>query len=153
MGTLRNELNLGQLCRERYGDAVSIIGFGTHTGTVAAAENWDEPLQIMKVVPSREDSYERVFHDAGVPQCMIDLRDEAAESTRLLMKPRKERFIGVIYRPLTEIWSHYSEAVLPKQFDAYVWFDRTTALTPLAIEEERDPLKHRGWEETYPFGL
>ncbi|KAF8529236.1 erythromycin esterase-domain-containing protein [Hysterangium stoloniferum] len=152
MGTLRDELNLGQLCREHYGDAVSIIGFGTHTGTVAAAEEWDEPMQTMKVVPSRDDSYEWVFHNTGVPRCMIDLRDPTAESTRQLMKTRKERFIGVIYRPATEIWSHYSDAVLPKQFDGYVWFDRTNALTPLAVKEKRDP-KHTGYEETYPFGL
>jgi len=40
-----------------------------------------------------------------------------------------------------------SEAVLPRQFDAYVWFDRTTAVTPLPGE----PVE--GEEETYPFGL
>jgi erythromycin esterase-like protein len=37
MGTLREELNIGQLCRERFGDEAALIGFGTHTGTVAAA--------------------------------------------------------------------------------------------------------------------
>ena len=42
---------------------------------------------------------------------------------RRLSEPRLERFIGVIYRPETERWSHYSEAVLPEQFDACVWFD------------------------------
>ena len=41
------------------------------------------------------------------------------------MEPRLERFIGVIYRPETERWSHYSEAILPQQFDAWVWFDET----------------------------
>ena len=53
------------------------------------------------------------------------------------MEPRLERFIGVIYRPETERWSHYSEAVLPDQFDAWVWFDETEAVTPLPGEDGR----------------
>jgi erythromycin esterase-like protein len=63
------------------------------------------------------------------------------------MKARLERFIGVIYRPQTERWSHYAEAVLPKQFDAYAWFDETSAVTPLPGEQLP------GEDETYPFGL
>ena len=51
------------------------------------------------------------------------------------MEPRLERFIGVIYRPETERWSHYSEAILPRQFDAWVWFDETNAVTPLPGEQ------------------
>jgi protein-L-isoaspartate(D-aspartate) O-methyltransferase len=31
MGTVRNELNIGQLCREKFGEAATLIGFGTHT--------------------------------------------------------------------------------------------------------------------------
>jgi erythromycin esterase-like protein len=63
------------------------------------------------------------------------------------MEPRLERFIGVIYRPETERWSHYSHAILPKQFDGWVWFDETVAVTPLPGEQRP------GGEETYPFGL
>src|SRR3569833_3113532 len=37
MGKVRDELNIGQLCRERFGAAAALIGLGTHTGTVAAA--------------------------------------------------------------------------------------------------------------------
>ena len=67
---------------------------------------------------------------------------------RRLMEPRLERFIGVIYRPETERWSHYSEAVLPEQFDAWVWFDETTALEALGPQEPAT-----GLPETYPFGV
>jgi erythromycin esterase-like protein len=73
------------------------------------------------------------------------VNEEAVEG---LMEPRLERFIGVIYRPETERWSHYAEAVLPNQFDAWVWFDETEAVTPLGDEP-----KGGGEEETYPFGL
>jgi protein-L-isoaspartate(D-aspartate) O-methyltransferase len=37
----------------------------------------------------------------------------------------------VVYRPESELASHYFSAVLPRQFDEYVWFDETTAVAPL----------------------
>jgi erythromycin esterase-like protein len=64
-----------------------------------------------------------------------------------LLQPRLERAIGVIYRPETELQSHYLEAVLPRQFDEYIWFDQTKAVTPLHTEELK------GLPDTYPFGL
>ena len=67
------------------------------------------------------------------------------------MEPRLERFIGVIYRPETERWSHYSEAILPRQFDACVWFDETRAVIPLEGEQRPGQLHDEG--DTYPFGL
>jgi erythromycin esterase-like protein len=148
MGRVRGELNLGQLCREHYGDAVKLVGFGTHGGTVAAASDWDEPMEVMSVNPSRADSYERLCHDTGIARFLLDLRDERnAQAVAALTQARLERFIGVIYRPETERWSHYSQAVLPSQFDAWVWFDQTRAVTPLAGPEVG------GGEETFPFGL
>ena len=110
MGVVRGELNIGQLCRERFGDDAALIGFGTHTGTVAAATDWDGDMEVKRVRPSRRDSYERLCHDAGIPRFLLDLgRDEALR--RRLLEPRLERFIGVIYRPETELLSHYSDAV------------------------------------------
>lgn len=40
------ELNVGQLCRERFGAAAYLIGFGTNSGTVAAASGWDRPMEV-----------------------------------------------------------------------------------------------------------
>ncbi|HJS86619.1 MAG TPA: erythromycin esterase family protein [Acetobacteraceae bacterium] len=147
MGAVRDELNIGQLCRERFGEEAALIGFGTHTGTVAAASDWDGEMEVKRVRPSHRDSYERLCHNAGLPRFLLDLnRDEAPR--RALLEPRLERFIGVIYRPDTELRSHYAEASLSRQFDAYVWFDETTAVTPLGPEHQRP-----GVPETYPFGL
>jgi erythromycin esterase-like protein len=146
MGMEREELNLGQLARVGYGDKARLIGFGTHSGTVAAADDWDAPMKIKRVNPSRPDSYERVCHDAGIPRFLLDLRP-LREVRDALITPRLERFIGVIYRPDTERWSHYSTAILPEQFDAFVWFDETEAVTPLPGPEQADD------EETWPFGL
>jgi erythromycin esterase-like protein len=147
MGAVRDELNIGQLCRQHFGDSAALIGFGTHTGTVAAASDWDEDMQVMRVRASNPDSYERLCHDSGVPSFLLDLRRDRDLRDRL-REPRLERFIGVIYRPETEIASHYAEASLSQQFDAYGWFDETTAVTPLG------PLHAKpGAPDTYPFAL
>jgi erythromycin esterase-like protein len=149
MGKRRGELNIGQLCKDRFDNRARLIGFGTHTGTVAAADDWDDPMKIKRVRPSLEGSYERMSHDSGMARFLFDLRAEeiGRELKEALGEERLERFIGVIYRPETERWSHYSECVLHKQFDAWVWFDETTAVTPLPGETRP------GEEETYPFGL
>jgi erythromycin esterase-like protein len=65
----------------------------------------------------------------------------------MLAVPHLERAIGVVYRPDTELLSHYFRAVLSEQFDAYVWFETSRAVTPLG---EARPA---GMPETYPFGL
>ena len=149
MGAVRGELNIGQLCRERFGDQAALIGFGTHAGTVSAASDWDGDMQVMRVRPSHTDSIERLAHDAGVPCFLLDLSsDRHGALRRRLIEPRLQRFIGVIYRPDTELMSHYSDASLPQQFDAYVWFDQTRAVTPLGIEHARAEVP-----DTYPFGL
>ena len=55
----RNELNIGQLCREHFGDDnVALIGFGTHTGTVAAASNWGGDMEVKQIAPSHRGSIE-----------------------------------------------------------------------------------------------
>jgi erythromycin esterase-like protein len=144
MGRERGELNIGQLAKERFGDGARLIGFGTDHGTVAAADDWDGPLRIKEVRPSRPDSHERLSHETGLERFLLDLRDGGPAPAR---EERLERFIGVIYRPQTERWSHYSEAVLAEQFDGWVWFDGTRAVTPLAD-------LHGGSEpELWPFGL
>jgi protein-L-isoaspartate(D-aspartate) O-methyltransferase len=147
MGRVRDELNLGQLCRQHFGYHAALIGFGTHSGTVAAASDWDGPMEVKQVRPSHPDSYERLCHATRLPRFLLDLRPDGVLRRRLA-EPRLERFIGVVYRPETEFASHYAQASLPQQFDAYVWFDETTALTPLATTAE-----NAGVPETYPFGL
>jgi protein-L-isoaspartate(D-aspartate) O-methyltransferase len=144
----RGELNVGRLCRERHGDAAFLVGFGTDHGTVAAASDWDGPMQVMSVRPSHPESYERVCHESGVEAFLLHLREPARPEVREELEPaRLERAIGVIYRPETELQSHYFYATLPHQFDEYVWFDETRAVTPLPTREVA------GLPDTHPFGL
>ena len=143
----RGEYNIGHLCRKEFGAQCCAIGFGTNSGTVAAASNWDAPMQIKKVLPAIAESYERCCHDSGIAAFCLDLRQSASDVVEGLRKPRLERAIGVIYRPETELASHYFQAVLPEQFDEYIWLDHTSAVSPFdtrTLEEMPD---------TYPFGL
>jgi protein-L-isoaspartate(D-aspartate) O-methyltransferase len=143
----RGEYNIGQLCRKEYGTNCYAIGFGTDHGTVAAASDWGGVMEVMTVQPSHEQSYERLCHDSETPHFMLSLRDHNAADTKALMRPRLERAIGVIYRPESELASHYFEVILPMQFDEYIWFDETRAVTPLKTHEVE------GFPDTYPFGV
>jgi protein-L-isoaspartate(D-aspartate) O-methyltransferase len=144
----RGEHNVGQLSREHFGEDAFLVGFGTDHGTVAAASDWDGPMEIKDVRPAHERSYERLFHETGIAAGLLHLRDPVRDEVREELGPaRLERAIGVIYRPETELRSHYFQASLPHQFDEYVWFDRTRAVHPLGGAELR------GVPETYPFGL
>ena len=132
----RGEHNVGRLCRQAFDDAVYIIGFGTDRGTVAAAHDWDDPMERMRVRPARADSYERICHESRVPSFLLHLRDPRRDELRHeLLEPRLERAIGVVYRPETELQSHYFQAILPAQFDEYIWFDETSAVAPLEAAE------------------
>ncbi|MCT2557589.1 protein-L-isoaspartate(D-aspartate) O-methyltransferase [Tsuneonella sp. YG55] len=146
MGAVRGEHNIGQLARERWGEDVALVGFGTHTGTVSAASDWDGEREVKRVLPSRPDSIEHPCHETGIPRFLVIPGADPALRARLA-EPRLERFIGVIYRPQSERWSHYSEASLSEQFDAYVWFDETSALEPAGHEP------HDGAADTFPFGI
>jgi erythromycin esterase-like protein len=142
----QGEFNIGELCRTAFGQDAVLIGFGTDHGTVAAADDWGGPMQVKTVRPALPGSHEALLRDAGLPaRALLDLRQPALR--RALAAPRLERAIGVIYRPGTERRSHYFEAVLPDQFDAFVWFAETSAVTPLASTAAP------GAAETFPFGL
>ena len=144
----RGELNIGQLARQKYGDKVYNIGFGTDHGTVAAASDWGGAMEIKQVQPSRPDSYERIFHEVSADNFLLPLRYPLHEDVRKKLLPeRLERAIGVIYRPQTELQSHYFYASLPSQFDEYIWFDKTRAVEALAKQ------KGDGTFDTFPFGL
>lgn len=147
MGTSHGEINLGQLCREGFGRQAALIGFGTGAGEVAAATDWGGDMEIKTIRRPMQDSYEELLHSADPANFLLDFRTQPNLAKRLA-DPRLERFIGVVYRPDTERQSHYMYASLPKQFDAFLWFDRTTAVTPVGgTQHESDAA------DTFPFGL
>ena len=146
---VRGEINVGQLCREKYGSDAVLIGFSTHHGTVTAASDWDAPAERKRVRPALAGSYEKLFHNAQPNSFVLTLREDGAVKDGL-RSARLERAIGVIYRPDTERMSHYFSARLSEQFDAVIHFDETQALEPLE--------RTSGWEagevpETFPFAV
>ena len=142
------EHNVGQLVRERHGGEAFLVGFSTYTGTVTAARDWDEPAERKRVRPALPQSYETLFHEAGVPNGLVLMRDETARDA--LQHPRLQRAIGVVYRPETERQSHYYHAHLPTQFDALLHYDVTRAVEPL---ERTARWEHGDAPETYPSAL
>jgi erythromycin esterase-like protein len=148
----RGQWNLGQLVREEHDgeDNAFLLGFTTHTGTVAAASDWNAPVDFKAVLPSRADSFERLLHDSGLDRFVLPLRHASTALCQALARERLERAIGVIYRPDTERWSHYGGASLSHQFDAVVHLDRTRALQPLDPAQVVHPTAE---PETYPSGM
>jgi erythromycin esterase-like protein len=144
----RGELNLGQLVREHFGKEAVSIGFTTYDGTVTAASDWNGPAERKNVRPGHPDSYEALFHEVDVPNFFLNLHD--VDTAAALRNERLERAIGVIYRPETELVSHYCHARLPDQFDAILHYDHTRAVEPLerTVEWEMGEV-----EETFPSGL
>lgn len=144
----RGEFNIGELVRAAYGDGAVLIGFGTDRGTVAAASDWGAAMEVMQLRPARDDSWEGAFRAIGSMRCLLDWRrsdDSALKSA--LSRTMLERAVGVVYRPQSEFLSHYFESVLGEQFDAFVWFEDTRAVTPLG------PERPHGAPEIWPFGL
>src|SRR4051794_37233662 len=122
----QGEFNIGELCRKAYGRHAALVGFGMDRGTVAAASEWNGPMEVKTVTPARAESFEHAFRLAGVPASLTDWTarhqpDLATELSESLL----ERAIGVVYRPDTELQSHYFECMLAEQFSAYVWFEET----------------------------
>jgi hypothetical protein len=111
-----------------------------------------DPLRLARigdktVRPARADSYEHAFRSTGLARTLTDWRTRNRALADLLREPLLERAIGVVYRPETELLSHYFEAVMAEQFDAWVWFAQSSAVTPLGHE------RPQGAPETWPFGL
>jgi len=145
---LQGETNIGALTRRRYGDASVAIGFSTYTGSVTAASDWHAPEERKQVLPARADSYEHLFHTLRIERFLIPLRPHRPLLDGLPAQAR-ERAIGVIYRPDTELQSHYFHARLIEQFDALYHFDVTRAVQPL----EQSALWREGEvPEAYPTG-
>jgi erythromycin esterase-like protein len=144
----RGEINLGQRVREDFPGKCLLVGFTTHGGSVTAASGWHLPAEHKTVRPGLDGSYEKLFHEVGIPRFRLDLTAENP-AVRALGEPRLERAIGVVYLPETERRSHYFAACLPRQFDAVLHFDQTRAVEPLDASESwrRDEAA-----ETYPSG-
>lgn len=132
----QGQVNIGSLSRDHFGAGAFLIGFGTDRGTVAAASDWDGPMEVKALRPSWPGSYEALCHATDHAAFLLNLRDPGRAEVREELAPaRLQRAVGVVYRPESERLSHYFETSLPNQFDAWIWLDETHAVQPLPAEE------------------
>jgi erythromycin esterase len=139
-------VNVGQLARERYGEQdVVLVGFGSHSGSVVAAQAWGDETETMPVPPARRGSIEALLHDSVADPAALFVFPE--QQPDWLRHAADHRAIGVVYRPEAERWGNYVPSVLGRRYDAFLWFDRTRGLSPL------QGVRPGGRElETWPHG-
>ncbi len=139
-------VNVGQLAREQFGAGdVVLVGFGSHRGSVIAGAEWGAPMRRMQVPPAREGSWEDVLHYAGEEDKLLILTEDGLDE---LLEPRGHRAIGVVYDPAYERYGNYVPTVLPRRYDAFIYFDETRALRPLHVQPSDDG----ELPETFPSG-
>lgn len=128
-------VNIGQLAREEFGEEeVFLAGFGSHRGTVIAGEYWGAPMKEMKLPPAREDSWEAHLYEKSDGNCL--LFSEEIAPTKRLRRPMGHRAVGVVYDPARETRGNYVPSILPERYDAFLYFEETEALHPLALFPE-----------------
>nr|WP_237330430.1 erythromycin esterase family protein [Streptomyces sp. BA2] len=154
-------VNVGQLVRERHGEEQAVlVGFGSYEGTVIAADSWGARPRVLSVPPAPEGSLEQRMHQALPGQQALflfgpdpDLDPDhgfraGGEGANWSEHERDHRAIGVVYRPSRERWGNYVATRLAQRYDAFLYLDRTTALTPLH-SDRTDTAE----EETWPTGM
>ena len=138
-------VNIGQLAREEYGiNKVYLVGFGSHSGTVIAGEEWGAPMRVMVTPPAREGSLEYSLHRESTENRYLLFNTEDIRS--MYDSAIRHRAIGVVYNPEAERYGNYVPSVMANRYDAFVYLDETTALHPLHPK----PLDKK-MPETYPF--
>jgi erythromycin esterase-like protein len=142
-------VNIGQLVREGHSrEGVVLVGFGSQRGSVIAGEEWEAPMERMKVPPARSGSWEDVLHRADAEDRLV-LLDQLRTNDHCL-EQRGHRAIGVVYHPKYEEYGNYVPTVLPLRYDAFLFLDETRALHPL---HEVKPREEFEVPETYPSGM
>jgi erythromycin esterase-like protein len=138
------EINVGQLMRERFGrENVYAVGFGGYSGKVIAAAGWGESIEAMNVPAAQRGSWEHMLHQQGESNRIL-FSDEI-KGISGLKGAIGHRAIGVVYAPNNER-GNYVPSVIPERYDAFLYFDKTTALQPLYTKERNEP------PDTYPWG-
>ncbi|MFC7200395.1 erythromycin esterase family protein [Halospeciosus flavus] len=142
----KGRINIGQLAREEWGDDdTAVVGFGSHRGSVVAADAWGDPMEEMDLPAAKSGSYEDVFHAAGGEDRLLFTDDVADDDA--LAEPRGHRAVGVVYHPAAE-GGNYVPTDLRERYDAFLHLDETTALHPVDLHAEREHVP-----ELYPSGL
>ena len=123
-------INVGQILREKYGQDVYAIGFGTHHGTVIASDQWGGSVHVMDVPEAQAGSWEDALHQAGGFDKYI-LFNQANE--RDFDRVLGHRAIGVVYDPELEHLGNYVPSYVARRYDAFIFINETKALSPIFL--------------------
>jgi erythromycin esterase-like protein len=122
-------INVGQILRQQNSpENVYTVGFGTHRGTVIAAEEWGVPFQQIEVPPAIKDSWEDVMHTSGAFNKLLLFNKQ---NRHLFVEWIGHRAIGVVYNPEYESYGNYVPSKIGNRYDAFIYIDQTKALSPL----------------------
>lgn len=142
------EYNIGQLVRQQHGEDKSLlVGFSTYKGSVIASVAWEMPMEKMRVPEAIHESWEELLHRIGAQDKLIIFPKRKKMDERVF-EPRGHRAIGVVYNPEHE-YGNYVPTILPRRYDALLYFDKTNALSPLHMREKQD----QDFPETYPWAV
>lgn len=122
-------INVGEVLRKQNKKGnVYAVGFGTHSGTVIAAEEWGIPYARTTVPPAMKNSWEDALHKSGAHSKLIIFK---GENRNLFNEWIGHRAIGVVYNPEYEAYGNYVPSKVGSRYDAFIYIDETQALTPL----------------------
>lgn len=122
-------INVGQvLRRQNKKENVYAVGFGTHRGTVIAAEEWGIPFKRIEVPPAKKNSWEDACHNTGAFNKMLIFNEE---NRHLFNNWIGHRAIGVVYNPEYEAYGNYVPSKMGSRYDAFIYIEETKALSPL----------------------
>jgi erythromycin esterase-like protein len=135
--------NIGELARKKYPGSTFIVGFGSYGGAVIAGDSWGAPMREMEVPDAKKGSVEELLHSESAQNKMLifDEIKQDKEFDRVL----PHRAIGVVYHPSKE-QHNYVPSHFNKRYDAFLFFDETSALHPLHLHPDPGQVP-----ETYPF--
>lgn len=126
-------VNVGKIIRQQNDrEDVYAVGFGTHSGTVIASDEWGIPYKQINVPPARKDSWEDALHNAGAFNKLLLFNEE---NRSLFSEWIGHRAIGVVYNPNYETYGNYVPSKIGNRYDAFIYIDQTNALSPLTTDE------------------
>lgn len=126
--SMRREVNIGQLTRQRMGrENVFAIGFGTGTGSVIAAREWNGNPERMTIPLPVENSMEAHMLRLGDSPAYWIMQEPMPA---VFMRKIGHRAIGVLFHPERER-HNYVPTIFPMRYDGFIFLPRSNALTPL----------------------
>jgi erythromycin esterase-like protein len=146
----QGDISLGGLAREIFGpDHVALVGMGTNSGAVLAADAWDGPAEIKILPHGKPQSIESHYHELSKKMkspTLFSLFDHQSK-TGELVKSVPHRAVGVVYDPDSDYRRNYVESSMPHRYDAFIYIDETHPIVPIGSH-----FNHLKFPETYPFG-